>query len=156
MARFCEVLPLWRHMEVFGNILSVYLVLGKKISLLWHFFMPLGKFSLLPVHVHCLKWNKASCPVTSCPSQVTSVTRKNRQMSIKVAQKWFHYENDRFSTLYKNCLRMWKIWANSLLPKALKSCPKSNKSPNLVTCLQDTFIHSERLFRLNCQNITFN
>ena len=28
---------------------------------------------------------------------------------------------------------MWEIWANSLLPQALKSCPKSNKSPNLVT-----------------------
>ena len=29
---------------------------------------------------------------------------------------------------------MWVIWANKLLPKASKSCPKSNKSPNLVTC----------------------
>ena len=28
---------------------------------------------------------------------------------------------------------MWEIWANRLLPSALKSCPKSNKSPNLVT-----------------------
>ena len=28
---------------------------------------------------------------------------------------------------------MCEIWANSLLPKALKSCPESNKSPNLVT-----------------------
>ena len=28
---------------------------------------------------------------------------------------------------------MWKIWANSLWPKALKSCPKSYKLPNLVT-----------------------
>ena len=28
---------------------------------------------------------------------------------------------------------MWEIWANQLLPKALKSCQKSNKSPNLVT-----------------------
>ena len=28
---------------------------------------------------------------------------------------------------------MWKIWANKLFPNALKSCPKSNKSPNLVT-----------------------
>ena len=27
---------------------------------------------------------------------------------------------------------MWDIWANSLLPKALISCPKSIKSPNLV------------------------
>ena len=28
---------------------------------------------------------------------------------------------------------MGKIGANKLLTKALKSCPKSNKSPNLVT-----------------------
>ena len=28
---------------------------------------------------------------------------------------------------------MQEIWTNSLLPKALKSCPKANKSPNLVT-----------------------
>ena len=30
---------------------------------------------------------------------------------------------------------MWEIWANLFLPKALKSCPKSNKSPDLVTLL---------------------
>ena len=28
---------------------------------------------------------------------------------------------------------MWEICANSLLPKALKPCSNSNKSPNLVT-----------------------
>ena len=28
---------------------------------------------------------------------------------------------------------MWEIWAIYLWPKALKSCPKSNKSPNVVT-----------------------
>ena len=32
---------------------------------------------------------------------------------------------------------MWEIWANKLLPKVLKTCPKSNKSPNLVTLVQD-------------------
>ena len=52
------------------------------------------------------------------------------------------------SNVYNSCLKMIsqkikiltplqkfakKIWANWLLPKALKSCPKSNKSPNLVT-----------------------
>ena len=30
---------------------------------------------------------------------------------------------------------MREIWANLLLPKAFKTCPKSNKSPNLVTLL---------------------
>ena len=28
---------------------------------------------------------------------------------------------------------MWKFWTNLLMPKGLKSCPKSNKSPNMVT-----------------------
>ena len=59
--------------------------------------------------------------------------KKNRQISIKVAQKWFHKKNYIFLHLYKNCLRMWEIWANELLPKALKSWQKSNKLPNLVT-----------------------
>ena len=64
---------------------------------------------------------------------------KNRQMSIKVAY-------DRFWHFYKNCLRMWDIWANYLLPKALKSCPKCKKSPNLVT-LKDTHhsLHQNRM-----------
>ena len=31
---------------------------------------------------------------------------------------------------------MWVIWTNKLLSKASKSCPKSNKSPNLVTLTQ--------------------
>ena len=30
---------------------------------------------------------------------------------------------------------MWEIWANQLLPKALKSWPKYNKSPNLDTLI---------------------
>ena len=30
-------------------------------------------------------------------------------------------------SLYKNCLRMWEIWGNWLLPKALKSWTKSDK-----------------------------
>ena len=35
---------------------------------------------------------------------------KNRQMSIKVTQKWFHQENEWFWHLFKNCLTMWAIW----------------------------------------------
>ena len=37
---------------------------------------------------------------------VGSVTSKNRQMSIKVPQKWFHYKNYRFWHLYKSSVRM--------------------------------------------------
>ena len=38
-----------------------------------------------------------------------------------------------FDTFTKNCLRLCEVWVNDLLPMALKSRPKSNKSPNLVT-----------------------
>ena len=41
---------------------------------------------------------------------------------------------------------MWEIWANKLLPNALKSCPKSNKSPNLVTLLM-SLINLRRKFK---------
>ena len=58
---------------------------------------------------------------------------KNRQMSKKVAQKWFHKKNEWLWHIYKNCLRMWEIWTNWLFPKASKSCPKSKKLPILVT-----------------------
>ena len=33
---------------------------------------------------------------------------------------------------------MWEIWTNKLMAKTLKSCPKSNKSPNLVTLIVNT------------------
>ena len=46
------------------------------------------------------------------PDSIPVWPEKNRQMSIKLAQKWFHYKNDRFWHLYKNCQRMWEIWAN--------------------------------------------
>ena len=32
---------------------------------------------------------------------------------------------------------MLEIWENEMLTKALKSCPKSIKSPNLVTLITD-------------------
>ena len=34
---------------------------------------------------------------------------------------------------------MWEIWANYLLPQALKSCTKSNKLPNLITLFPSLF-----------------
>ena len=45
-------------------------------------------------------------------------------MSIKVVQNDFTRKMIDFDTFYKNCLRMWEIWANSLLPKASKKLPK--------------------------------
>ena len=58
---------------------------------------------------------------------------------------------------------MWEIWTNLLLPKALKSCPKSSKLPNLVTLYESsiyslassatqpslyTYTNSSNLFRI--------
>ena len=37
---------------------------------------------------------------------------------------------------------MWEIWGNLLLPKALKSCPKSNKLSNLVTLFRQKLCRS--------------
>ena len=70
---------------------------------------------------------------------MNSVTRKKLPNVYKTAQKWCHWKNDRFIHLYKKCLRMWEIWANYLLPKALKRCPKCKKSPNLVTLVMNSF-----------------
>ena len=71
------------------------------------------------------------------PSYLPVWPDKYRQMSIKDAQKWFQLKNDRFWHLFKNCLKMWEIWANKLLPKALISGPKSN-SPIWSHCYLPT------------------
>ena len=47
---------------------------------------------------------------------------------------------------------MWENWANKLLPKALKSYLKSNKSPNLVTLLL-WGLHSEWLGKMGAYDI---
>ena len=51
---------------------------------------------------------------------------------------------------------MWEILANQLLPKSLKSCPKSNKSPNLVTLattlpFRETITHTRSLLKFRTQ-----
>ena len=51
----------------------------------------------------------------------------SRQMSIKGCPKMISLEKWK---IYKNGL---KFWSKQLYPQALKSCPKCNKSPNLVT-----------------------
>ena len=42
---------------------------------------------------------------------------------------------------------MWAIWAKQLLPLALKSSPKFNKSPNLVTLvpINSKYIHEHEI-----------
>ena len=44
-------------------------------------------------------------------------------------------EKSKKLNLYKNCLKIKAIWGK-MLPEALKSCPKCNKSPNVVTLLE--------------------
>ena len=54
-------------------------------------------------------------------------------MSFEVAQNDFSRKMKDFDTLtYKNCQKMWAIWAKLLLPQALKSCPKCNKFGHTV------------------------
>ena len=54
----------------------------------------------------------AALDLLNCWPNHDQCDQKKCQMSIKVAQKWFHYKNDSFWHLFKNCLRMWEIWAN--------------------------------------------
>ena len=56
---------------------------------------------------------------------------------------------------------MWEICANYLLPRALKSCPKSNKLPNLVTlpCTEEEWKTDSSILLLNslfsCSGVFF-
>ena len=86
--------------------------LGRKITT--------GHFNALPK-----KHNKTST--------TTSVTSKILPNVYKSCPIMISLENKRFWHHYKNCLRTWEIWTNLLLPKVLKSRPKSNKSSNVVT-----------------------
>ena len=45
---------------------------------------------------------------------------------------------------------MWEIWTNYLLPKALKSGPKSNKSPNLLTLDVNLIVREPELLQGLC------
>ena len=50
----------------------------------------------------CISINKCSKNIAQKICKGTSVTRKDRQNAIKVAQKVFHWKNERFCHLYKN------------------------------------------------------
>ena len=102
-------------------------------------------YIIVDLLLKCKQLVLSSC-VGGWNDRTGSVTRKNRQRSIKVAQKWFHQKNDRFWLLYKNCLRMWEIWANYFLPKALKTCPKQKIWSHCL--LVDYWNRKIELFRL--------
>ena len=81
------------------------------------------------------------CPTILCNvfSPRISVTRKNCQMSIKVAQKRFHLKNDRFWHLYKNCSRMLEIWPNCQNPinrPIWSHCQGCTVNTNQSNCLR--------------------
>ena len=52
---------------------------------------------------------------------------------------------------------MWEIWTNNLLPKAIKSCPKSPKWPNLVTLFPSYICFEQLCFALKvlCSSCIF-
>ena len=52
---------------------------------------------------------------------------KNRQISIKVAQKFFHYKNECFWLIYKNCLTMRAIWGKIIVAVGFVYLPKKQK-----------------------------
>ena len=66
----------------------------------------------------------------------TSVNSKKSPNVYKSSPKMILPQKFKIWHLYKNCLRMWEIWAIYLPPKTLKSCPKSHKLPHLVTLAQ--------------------
>ena len=84
---------------------------------------------------------------------------KNRQMSIKVAQKWFLEKNDRFWHLYKNCLRMWVNLGKLIVAKGLKNLPKVKKiaqsGHTAVKSLHKIYIHSFTWFGLGPTTASF-
>ena len=66
---------------------------------------------------------------------------KSRQMSLKMPKNDFTRKSKDFETFTK-LPKMWTIWANTLLPQALKMCSKCNKSSNLVTLIQSKTIRT--------------
>ena len=78
---------------------------------------------------------------------VISVTRKNRKMSIKVAQKWFHQKNWWLWHLCKNCLRIREIFA-----EGFKKLPQSPiNRPIWSHCLWSSFhVLNKNLPSQNC------
>ena len=68
------------------------------------------------------------------PSTV-SVTRKSWQMSIKVAQKWLSYKNERFRHLHKNFLQMWLFGQNNCCHRLWKVSQSALIRPIWSHCL---------------------
>ena len=66
---------------------------------------------------------------------VSSLTSKKSPNVDKSCPKVIPLEKFKILTPLKNYQNIWAIWAKYLLPLALKSCPKCNKSPNLVTLM---------------------
>ena len=89
-----------------------------------------GKFSYYNISHKLQIFNR---PLRRKDMKSNQCDHKKTPNVYKSCPKMMSRENERFWHIYKNCLRMWKICVNKLLPKALKTCPKLNKSPNLVT-----------------------
>ena len=68
-------------------------------------------------------------------SLLISVTNKKSPNVYKNCPKMISLEKWNILTRLRELPKMWAIWAKFMLPQASKSCPKCNKSPNLVTLL---------------------
>ena len=66
-------------------------------------------------------------------------------MSVKVDPKRFKYKNERFRHLYKNCQKESNL-GKIIVAQALKSCPKCNKSPNLVVLGTKQWVRNHNSF----------
>ena len=66
-----------------------------------------------------MKWGKSVICVTQ-----PGWRAKNRQISIKVAIKWFHKKNEWCWHLYKNCLKMEGDLGKLIVAKGLEKLPK--------------------------------
>ena len=60
---------------------------------------------------------------------------KSRQMSIKVAQKWFHYKNERFWHIYKNCLKHGWFGQNNFCHWLWKVAQSAINRPIWLHCM---------------------
>ena len=69
---------------------------------------------------------------------------KSSPMSIKVAQKWFHWKNERFGHLYKNFLNVGNL-GKIIVATGFEKLPKVQKSINLVTLHPSSFASRQKI-----------
>ena len=82
---------------------------NRRAAIRWYFLLQNKEVSIL--------WSEHHLTTAVWPD-------KNRQMSIKVAQKWFHKKNEWLRHLYKNCLTIRVDLGKIIAAKGFKNLPK--------------------------------